>query len=314
MIHIEIFAYILTLMAGVWAMVMAWQTTRNYPYAFLKPFFVFLFFTNAMVLLSLITQYCCANLYGNCLLFKHSAARDMIHPLGHLFLLGRTASFVWLALAFHGMGFSKNLRRIILTGLSVLGLTYLIRTFWSAAGFVVSGLEPLHNIVYPVLVYGFYGILLIFFLSTLRVQEKPKARMMLALGLCYLAGHAVLFGAHWLPYPEKLIPILPVLLLFNVFPLLWFRMSFALYHQSRLSMIEGNTTVEEILKKHKISKREREIIDLILKGKSNKEIEADLYISISTVKNHIYALYQKLGINSRGQLVHLILESQRKGE
>jgi DNA-binding CsgD family transcriptional regulator len=61
----------------------------------------------------------------------------------------------------------------------------------------------------------------------------------------------------------------------------------------------------------KISKREREIAELILQGKSNKEIEHQLFISPHTVKNHIYSLYQKAGVKSRGQLVHLILESQR---
>ena len=314
MIHIEIFSYILTLMAGVGAMVMAWQTSRNYPYNFLKPFFVFLVFTNALVLLSLITQYCCANLYGNCMLFKGTLARDTIHPLGHLFLLGRTVAFLWLALAFHDVGISKSLRRIVLTGLSVLGLTYLIRSFWPKTGLVASGLIPLHNIIYPVMVCGFYTMLLIFMLSALHIKEKPRRRMMLTLGLCYFIGHSVMVAVHWFPYPFKLTFILPMLLLFNVFPFYWFKSPFAAFHQSRLSTIQGDPAVEAILKKHHISKREREIIDLILKGKSNKEIEAMLYISLSTVKNHIYTLYQKLGINSRTQLVHLILESQRKSE
>jgi len=46
-----------------------------------------------------------------------------------------------------------------------------------------------------------------------------------------------------------------------------------------------------------------------LQGKSNKEIEHQLFISPHTVKNHIYSLYQKAGVKSRGQLVHLLLQS-----
>lgn len=70
--------------------------------------------------------------------------------------------------------------------------------------------------------------------------------------------------------------------------------------------------IESIYEKHKISKREQEIVDLILAGKSNQEIQNMLFISLHTVKNHIYNLYQKFGVRSRGQLVHLILEWQRR--
>ena len=54
-----------------------------------------------------------------------------------------------------------------------------------------------------------------------------------------------------------------------------------------------------------LSFREAEIAQLILKGKSNKEIAVALDLSTSTVKNHIYNIYQKLDINSRFELIHL---------
>ncbi|UCE43322.1 MAG: helix-turn-helix transcriptional regulator [Candidatus Aminicenantes bacterium] len=63
-----------------------------------------------------------------------------------------------------------------------------------------------------------------------------------------------------------------------------------------------------------ISKRESEIMGLILQGKSNKEIEDLLFISYNTVKNHIYNIYQKLGVNSRGQMIHAVLQAQRQRE
>ena len=33
---------------------------------------------------------------------------------------------------------------------------------------------------------------------------------------------------------------------------------------------------------------------------------------MNTVKNHIYNLYRKLGVNSRGQFVSLLLDEQKK--
>ena len=46
---------------------------------------------------------------------------------------------------------------------------------------------------------------------------------------------------------------------------------------------------------------------LLVKGKSNKEIEFLLSISFSTVKNHVYNLYRKIGVTSRAQLIHLVM-------
>lgn len=56
----------------------------------------------------------------------------------------------------------------------------------------------------------------------------------------------------------------------------------------------------------KLSTREGEILDLLLKGKSNKEIERGLFISHHTVRNHVHNIYQKLGISSRLQLMNLV--------
>jgi DNA-binding CsgD family transcriptional regulator len=37
-------------------------------------------------------------------------------------------------------------------------------------------------------------------------------------------------------------------------------------------------------------------------GKTNKEIAGQLYLSLNTVETHLAHVYQKLGINRRGQL------------
>jgi DNA-binding CsgD family transcriptional regulator/streptogramin lyase len=57
---------------------------------------------------------------------------------------------------------------------------------------------------------------------------------------------------------------------------------------------------------HNISKREMEIIKLLMAGRSNKQIEDELYISLNTVKKHIYNIYQKLNVESRHQLITII--------
>ena len=69
---------------------------------------------------------------------------------------------------------------------------------------------------------------------------------------------------------------------------------------------EKQARMKFLFSKYNISEREQEIILLILKGKSNKEIEDELFISLKTVKNHIYNIYQKLKVNNRFQLINLL--------
>ncbi|HWQ75568.1 MAG TPA: LuxR C-terminal-related transcriptional regulator, partial [Syntrophomonas sp.] len=52
-----------------------------------------------------------------------------------------------------------------------------------------------------------------------------------------------------------------------------------------------------------LTKREMEILELICDGAANKEIAERLYISLPTVKNHIYNIYGKLDIDNRAQAV-----------
>jgi DNA-binding CsgD family transcriptional regulator len=89
------------------------------------------------------------------------------------------------------------------------------------------------------------------------------------------------------------------------------------WHQKRMKYLSLRLKTEaemgRIFEKHNISDREKQIVYLILKGKSNKEIEDILYISIKTVKNHVYSIYQKFGVNNRLELIHLIQQSVKAG-
>ncbi len=52
-----------------------------------------------------------------------------------------------------------------------------------------------------------------------------------------------------------------------------------------------------------LSSREWEVAQLIIRGKSNKEIAAALHVSQHTVKNHIVKIFVKLGVTSRSAAV-----------
>ena len=52
-----------------------------------------------------------------------------------------------------------------------------------------------------------------------------------------------------------------------------------------------------------LSARQRQLLDLLIEGKSNKEIADELSIEAGTVKQHLFVLFRKLGVNSRAKAV-----------
>ncbi len=68
------------------------------------------------------------------------------------------------------------------------------------------------------------------------------------------------------------------------------------YFAFNLKIKQRKTTLPEL------SKQELTVRNMILQGKSNKEIANELFISLSTVKSHITNLYAKLSVTSRQEL------------
>lgn len=62
-----------------------------------------------------------------------------------------------------------------------------------------------------------------------------------------------------------------------------------------------------------ITNREKEIIPLIIEGKSNSKIASQLFIAESTVKRHIHNLFQKCNVSNRTQLLHHVMTHHKKG-
>lgn len=53
----------------------------------------------------------------------------------------------------------------------------------------------------------------------------------------------------------------------------------------------------------KLTHREKEVLDLLLQGRTNKKIAQQLRISGFTVRDHVSSLLRKYGVESRMELV-----------
>lgn len=68
---------------------------------------------------------------------------------------------------------------------------------------------------------------------------------------------------------------------------------------------EFTDTLENLYQEYGISKREKQIIGEICRGKTNQEIADELFISLQTVKDHTYNIFRKVNVRNRVQLTQV---------
>ena len=76
----------------------------------------------------------------------------------------------------------------------------------------------------------------------------------------------------------------------------------------RINALTENQNLNKAKKLDDLSIREKQIFDLIVTGKSNKELANDLNVSVNTIKFHIKNIYEKLHIKSRKEAIDLSIE------
>lgn len=67
----------------------------------------------------------------------------------------------------------------------------------------------------------------------------------------------------------------------------------------KLTQTEDTNHLNAFITEHNIQPREAEVMRLMLDGKTNKQMANELFISESTVKKHVNAIYRKLGVSNR---------------
>lgn len=94
-----------------------------------------------------------------------------------------------------------------------------------------------------------------------------------------------------------------ILLGFGVSWVYTFRINKA-YQKAHAQVMETETFEASLQAKLKtLSRKEREVLTLILEDKTNQEISDELFISLSTLKTHINHIYKKLGVSTRQEIL-----------
>lgn len=72
-------------------------------------------------------------------------------------------------------------------------------------------------------------------------------------------------------------------------------------HPRVASRVVKELTSERKSYDSRLTRREKDVLELVVKGNSNKEIAGLLYISEKTVKNHLTNIFRKLSVKDRTQ-------------
>ncbi len=73
------------------------------------------------------------------------------------------------------------------------------------------------------------------------------------------------------------------------------------------------TPVDHNAVRERVTAREREVIDALADGLSNKEIAARLHIAVHTVKSHVHNVLEKLSLHSRLEVAAFLHAASREG-
>ena len=310
--HIIIFSLGLNLIVGTGIFLYTYQVYRKYVQRYLKALLYYIIFFNIMIFVAFIYEYLLANLFS-------SNFSDMLQYPVTIYM-----TFLLIAVFGTEFGITYSLYRIVtyLKEKEISRWVHRLFMIWVAGfgtgtmfGMLVayqrSELGPFYWI-HSGWIFSMIIIIISILISLLVFSSRNRVtkNSLKSFSHIFLIGYAGFTLSHLDFYffhtgIEKYFDPL-ILLLINLCPFIWLKFYFTKKNLPSSTAERRENILNKLCRKYHISKREKEIIELILTGKSNKEIEDSLFISFNTVKNHIYNIYQKFGVQSRSQLIHYI--------
>ncbi len=321
--HIGLFGILIVLIVATWAAYYVWQYQQSYDYAFLKPLFHYCIFYAITVMCGLIVLYVRVNLPVDFLEEKLAGFQEFIFLVVTLFEIGLIYSMFRVYLGFKDRDIPRRFKGWIFAGIAFLIFGYGIKMILPSGSSLSRWLDIFLYSVYDNVILVEVIVLIVMLISGKKEMDRKRIKLRRSFAWLFLARYIILafffvLFVVFLPQSGEVIPkairypvALVFILFFSLAPVIWVRFFFRKYAESMLVIVEDKQVLELIYDKYKISRREQDILKLILDGKTNKEIEETLFISYHTVKNHVYNLFQKLGVKNRYELVHLITKFQK---
>ena len=313
--HLILIIYLISFGCGLVLISLAYHMHRTYRHKHLQTYAVHLVCLNFMALSILVLRYIQLNISpekknivgGLYILFMAMSALDFCAIIGY------TATFILITMQ---LGEKTVTPKLKWSGIAALGAAALVLA--KGVFDILTGRSPdFLMISLRVLDYAPKALILVLAVGIYRQSRKlPGSGKRIA-----LRGFAALYFfvhlAFFLLFAFKhLWPDLfdiawgIYFLALNLVPLFFLGTFLHYYHGKKLFVLQRQPDLDATLESYGISRREKEIIQLVCAGKSNREIEELLFISQKTVKFHLYNVYKKLGIRNRVELANLVQDSR----
>lgn len=307
---VSLIAGIWSLLLGIWTLSYIYHVYKRYREKLLKRLFLFILFMNLSVIVFQVAAYLhladsdtSMELLFNRFVF--SMVLSSLMPVLAVYFLFRVVSEL------NAADLPRCLTRIFYILFAAMICSVLIGMYLAFMRDWWWWLK-INDIVVDLLVWLAFLFSLVFYsLIASNVKRSSNRKASLAFFYLYISFFVLWSLSVVLPEAVRYYYLFFTYALFNFIPLIWIPRYYLRYAVAGRGE-NGLSPTQSFIQTHGITRREVEIINLILAGNSNKEIADTLFISGSTVRNHIYRIYQKLNINSRLQLVNLIL--QEKGD
>ena len=160
-------------------------------------------------------------------------------------------------------------------------------------------------VLFAMILYG-----LVYTAVRLRGIGEPILRRALVIFLCLTA---VFFPLMLIDSAMSELPVLAVFQFMNnlaqpvyFLVLTCLTIVFGLRYLNRPAYSEKGRLTDYFLSAFGVTAREAQIIGLLMDGASLKGIGQKLFISPKTVENHVYRIYQKIGVRNRVQLFQVL--------
>jgi len=310
MLHVLVGLYIIGALLGVAAAMFVNHYRLIYGLPFFRPFVRFLMYFSLLMLVLLSTYYASANLEqdGSSQATLRVLWAVCNTALGFVAFSGWLVSFLQVLSGFEGTGLTPASRLLPTVLIAGAGCSYVIG-FALAAGGTGSWLRwsrDLYNLAVP-------ALLIVAMAERLRRSGRTEfvvpRRSVRAFLLMYLSAYVIAFALPIVFQRSALLLLALVLTATNVLPFVWVRWSFLPEAGAAPALAARRVPLSAIAERHSLTEREAEILECVLKGSSNAEIAAALSISVGTVKNHVYNVYRKMGVRTRGQLHRYVREA-----
>ncbi len=313
--HLNVIVMVISLLIGVWAILYVQQKSQRFHDTGLRQLLIFLLIFNALEFDQFLMIYFFSNLSPEQLKNSETLLKGLSWPLRTLLLLG------WYVYQYKIIAWQRErkLPRWLLPALVVF-TGGLMAFFLLGMRFPpLMPKSPLLNFwnlyLWPLLLLqtAWLGVLLA---DSRRFPDPGRRRAARALAWLFLV-HVLMQVAKfmlgvagldfWQFIDSKLL-----ILYANLLPVFWLKFYYIPWAGALSRMSNDGSRLDSLQHSHGLSARELEILKLVLDGKSYRQMEDALFISIHTVKSHVYNLYRKLGVRNHRQLTHFLATRRRE--